>query len=61
MLRDVPIEEDDSTTTTVHGVDKTWIFAPELLDKLDAVITILKKIEHHLYEATDTELKDEDV
>jgi len=61
MLRDVPIDEDDSTTVTVNGDDKQWVFAPELVGKLDAILVVLKKIEHHLYEATDTELKDQDV
>ncbi len=41
--------------------DATAVIDLRALDVLEQMLTTLKKIEYHLYLATDTELKDQDV
>ena len=46
---------------TIAGSDRVVTDDLRSLSVLEQILTTLKKIEYHLYLATDTELKDQDV
>ena len=46
---------------TEGGLKRTLTSDERVIALLEQVVTVLKKIEYHLYLATDTELKDQDV
>lgn len=52
---------DVDITESIAGSDRVVTDDLRSLSVLEQILTTLKKIEYHLYLATDTELKDQDV
>ena len=55
---EITIEEP---TATQGGQKRVLTSDERVISLLEQVVTVLKKIEYHLYIASDTELKDQDV